>query len=184
MLTSPDSALIATNSLDGLVLDPKPPDTDTLQRLLRFPLGVHDSALLSLAQITEILRIDVADILPVPEMPRCVLGICNWRGDMLWLIDLNDLVSSTPLFELDPGVTALIVVVVQINGQAVGLGLQQVHDIEFHNLDQLQPTAPGLFSPQLQPFVLGTLPGVDGAVLNLSAIAQCPLWRENMGGDT
>ncbi|MDJ0707585.1 MAG: chemotaxis protein CheW [Leptolyngbyaceae cyanobacterium MO_188.B28] len=180
MLTSSDSALIATNSLDALVLDPKPPETR--QRLLRFPLGSHDSALLPLAQITEILRIDIADILTVPETPHCVLGICNWRGDMLWLIDLNDLVSSTPLFELELGVTAVMVIVVQINGQAVGLGLPQVHDIEFHNLERLQPTAPGLFSPQLQPFVLGTLPGVVGAVLNLAAIAQCPLWQETMGG--
>ena len=181
MLTSPDSSLIATNSLDALILDPQP--TDTRQRLLRFPLGAQDSALLPLEQITEILRIDLSDILPVPEMPGCVLGICNWRGDMLWLIDLNDLVSSTPLFELAPGVVALMVVVVQINGQSVGLGLQRVHDVELHNLEQLQPVAPGLFSPQLQPFVLGTLPGVNGAVLNLTTIAQCPLWQQNIGGD-
>ena len=181
MLTSSDSALIATNSLDALILDSQP--TDTRQRLLRFPLGSQGSALLSLEQITEILRLDLADILPVPEMPQCVLGICNWRGNMLWLVDFNDLVSAKPLFELDPGVVALMVVVVQINGQSVGLALQQVQDIELHNLEQLQPVAPGLFSPQLQPFVLGTLPGVNGAVLNLTAIAQCPLWQRNMGGD-
>ena len=182
MLTSLESALIATNSLDALILDPQP--AETRQRLLRFPLGSQDSALLPLEQITEILRIGVADILPVPEMPGCVLGICNWRGDMLWLIDLNDLVSSIPLFELESGVVSLVVVVVQINGQSVGLGLPQVQDIELHDLERLQPVAPGLFSPQLQPFVLGTLPEVDGAVLNLAAIAQCPLWQRNRGGDT
>jgi positive phototaxis protein PixI len=62
-------------SLDLLTLDPLPPETR--QRLLRFPLGLEDSALLPLEQIAEIIRVNVAEILPVPEMPSCVLGIAT-----------------------------------------------------------------------------------------------------------
>jgi positive phototaxis protein PixI len=179
MPTSLDSLLTAT-SLDLLTFDPLPPETR--QRLLRFPLGLQDSALLPLEQIAEILRVNVAEILPVPEMPSCVLGICNWRGEMLWLVDLNYLVGSAPLSQKEQVLSSLVVMVVQVKEQPVGLVVQQVNDIELHDLQKLQPAAPGLFPPKLLPFVLGALPGGKGTVLNVTAITQCPLWDVHRGG--
>src|SRR5919202_989161 len=173
MLNSFDWALTAT-SLELLTLDdPLPPETG--ERLLRFPLGLQDSALLPLEQITEILRVNVAEILPVPEMASCVLGICNWRGEMLWLIDLNHLVGS-PLVSW-AAVASPVAIVVQINHQSVGLVVQQVNDIELHELQQLQPAAIGLFPPRLLPFILGALPGDCGTVLDVTAITRSPLWK-------
>lgn len=179
MLTSLDSVLTAA-SLDLLTLDDSPP-TDTCQRLLRFPLGFQDSVLLPLEQIAEIFRVNVADILPVPEMPDCVLGICNWRGEMLWLVDLNDLVGCPPLSSLEPVLISPMTMVVQVKDQSVGLVVQQVNDIELHELAQLQPAAPGLFSPGLMPFVLGYLPEGSGAVLDVNTITECPLWQIHRG---
>ncbi|PMB25412.1 chemotaxis protein, partial [Fischerella thermalis CCMEE 5319] len=40
MTQSSDSQLIATNTLEALILEPLPPDTRV--RLLRFPLGIQD----------------------------------------------------------------------------------------------------------------------------------------------
>lgn len=51
MLTSLGS-MFAVTSLDSLTLEPLPPSTR--QRLLRFPLGSDNSALLPLEQIAEI----------------------------------------------------------------------------------------------------------------------------------
>lgn len=172
MLTSLDSVLAAT-SLDPLTLDPLPPEPG--ERLLRFPLGGKDSVLLPLEQITEILKVNAVEILPIPEMPGCVLGICNWRGEMLWLVDLNQLVGYLPLSMV--ATASLVVIVVQVKGQTVGLVVQQVNDIELHDLQQLQRAAPGLFPPKLLPYVQGALPGGKGTVLNVTAIAQCPLWQ-------
>ena len=177
MLTSLDSLLTAT-SLDLLTIDDSLP-TETGQRLLRFPLGFQDSALLPLEQIAEILRVNLAEILPVPEMPDCVLGICNWRGEMLWLIDLNHLVGFMPL---SLTASSPIAMVVQVNDQPIGLVVQQVNDIELHELEKLQPAAAGLFPPKLLPFVLGTLPGGSGTVLDVTAIALSPLWQIHRGG--
>ena len=176
MLTSLDSLLTAS-SLDLLTLD-EPLPTETCQRLLRFPLGLQDSALLPLEQIAEILRVNLAEILPVPEMPDCVLGICNWRGEMLWLVDLNHLVGFVPI---SLAATSPIAMVVQVNDQPVGLVVQQVNDIELHELEKLQPAAAGLFPPKLLPFVLGTLPGGSGTVLDVTAITQSPLWQIHRG---
>ncbi len=180
MLTSLDSVLTAT-SLDLLTLDDDPLPPETRQRLLRFPLGLEDSALLPLEQITEILRLNVTEILPVPEMPSCVLGIGNWRGEMLWLVDLNHLVGYRSLSSVRQVSASPVAMVVQVNDQAVGLVVQQVNDIELHELQQLQPAAAGLFPPKLLPFVLGALPGGNGAVLDVTAIAQSPLWQIHQG---
>lgn len=176
MLTSLDSLLTAT-SLDLLTLD-DPLPTETCQRLLRFPLGLQDSALLPLEQIAEILRVNLAEILPVPEMPDCILGICNWRGEMLWLVDLNHLVGFVPLSST---AVSPIAMVVQVNDQPVGLVVQQVNDIELHELEKLQPAAAGLFPAKLLPFVLGTLPGGSGTVLDATAITLSPLWQIHRG---
>ncbi|ARV57418.1 chemotaxis protein [Nostocales cyanobacterium HT-58-2] len=169
-------SVLALASLEPLELEPVPLETH-LSKLLRFPLGFQDTALLSLEQIAEIVRVNLAEILPVPEMPSCILGICNWRGEMLWLIDLNHLVGYP---SLSTTVTP-VAMVVKVNDEAVGLVVPQVDDIELHDLQQLQQSAVGLFPPKLLPFVLGALP--DGStVLDVTAITQCPLWQRHQRG--
>ncbi len=176
MLTPLDDVLTA-NSFDLLTLeDPLPAETG--ERLLRFPLGQEDSALLPLAQIAEIFRVNVEEILPVPEMPSCVLGIFNWRGEMLWLIDLDQLLGYLPLSLM---AATPMAIVVQSNSQSLGLVVSQVNDIELHDLQKLTNAAIGLFPPKLLPFVLGALPEGSGTVLNVTAITQCPLWQTHRG---
>jgi positive phototaxis protein PixI len=166
------------NSLDLLILNESLPP-ESRQRLLRFPCW-EETALLPLEEITEIIRLNMTEILPVPEMPNCVLGICNWRGEMLWLVDLNHLIGGTSMI-LTP-TTNPVAMVIQVNEQAVGLVVSQVHDIELHDLQQLQPVVAGLFPPQILPFVKGALLGGSGIVLDVSAISQCPLWQIHRGG--
>jgi positive phototaxis protein PixI len=177
---SSGSLSLGSFNLDSLTLEPLP--ADTRQQLLRFSLG-QDSVLLPLEQITEIVQVNVMEILPVPETPSCAWGVCNWQGELLWLVDLDALVGCPPLlqqqFQQEP--MSLIVLVVQFDNQVLGLGVQQVGEIELHELQKLQPPTPGLFPPKLQPFVLGALPECRGAVLNVTAIVQCPLWQTYPG---
>jgi len=172
---------LTTHRLSELILDPLPPETR--QRLLRFPLGTQDSLLLPLEQITEILSLDRADILPIPEMPNCVMGICNWRGEMLWLVDFNDFAGYPSLIQLDQQPNTIMIIVAQIHHQAIGLAVQQVNDIELHDLQRLQPAPIGLFPPELLPLLRGTLPGCSDAVLDLNTIVHCPLWKKHPGGE-
>jgi positive phototaxis protein PixI len=169
----------AVTNLDLLGLDSLPPETG--ERLLRFPLGYEETALLPLEQITEIIRVNVDEILPVPELPPSVLGICNWRGTMLWLIDLNHLLGYQSLAGQQKELATPMAMIVRDNDRTLGLVVQRVNDIELHELQQLQPAVPGLFSPQQLPFLLGALPGDNGMVLNVTAITQCPLWQIHQG---
>ncbi|WP_017315452.1 chemotaxis protein CheW [Mastigocladopsis repens] len=169
-------SVLAVTSLDPLGLEPLPPETK-LSKLLRFPLGIQDIGLLPLEQITEIIRVNLTEILPVPEMPSCILGICNWRGEMLWLLDLNHLVGYPPL----TAAVSPVAMVVTVNQYTVGLVVPQVDDIELHDLQQLQRASSGLFPPKLLPFVLGALPN-GSTVLDVTGITRYPLWQIHRTG--
>lgn len=177
-----DSKQPNVSSLDALLLNPLPPETRT--RLIRFGLDEHDSVLLPLEDLIEILSVKSTDVLPIPEMPSWTIGICNWRGEMLWMIDFNQFVGYPSLFGRSP---SLAVLVVQCNEQSIasqastgiGVVVPEVKDIELHDLQQLQPPAIGFFEPNLLPLVRGVLPGCNDAVLNLQALIQSPVWHQH-----
>lgn len=166
----PVSSMLAAASLD--FLSPELPPPDNRERLLRVHLSLQDSALLPLKHTTEVIRVNGEDILPIPEMPDCVLGICNWRGEMLWLIDVSHLVGLSPLSWRKQGMATPFVVVTESDEQALGLLVMQVEEVEFHSLENLQAPTLGLLSPGLMPFVLGVLPNSGTPVLDVLAIAQ------------
>ncbi|NET60108.1 MAG: chemotaxis protein CheW [Symploca sp. SIO2E6] len=168
-MTSLDSPLTLT-TLDPLTLEPLPPETR--ERLLSFPLSKEENGLLPLEQITEIMRLNWVEILPVPEMPSCILGIGNWRGEMLWLVDLKELVGYTPLSKSGKILASPVAIVIEVNHQSLGLVVEQVNDIELHDLQRLQPATAGTFPPKIMPFVLGSLPGVSSIVLDITAISR------------
>lgn len=146
------------------------------QKFLRFALGSQDRGLLPLEQVVEVLSVSIGDILPLPQMPSCVLGIYNWRGKMLWLIDLNHLVDY-PALRSPSGKSPLMAMVIQINGQSMGLVVQYVKDIELYDPEQLQKANVDVFPPRLLPFVKGYLASANGIVLDTEAIARYPLWQ-------
>lgn len=180
-MTTPLDLALTTITLDELAFDRltvNPFLAETRQRLLCFPLGVRDSALLALEHIAQVFRVEVAEILPIPDMSDCILGIGNWQGEMLWLVDLPALVGYPSLVRQKQIPESLIVIVIQVNHKTLGLAVQQVNDVELHDLQQLQPATIGLFLPRFLPFVLGTLPGSSHAVLDVNAIASDSLWQE------
>ncbi|MEM9976662.1 MAG: chemotaxis protein CheW [Cyanobacteria bacterium P01_D01_bin.2] len=154
---------------DPLGLEPIP--EDTRQRFLRFKLSGTEGALLPLQDIAEVMQLDALGILPVPDMPGWLLGVCNWRGEMLWLIDVNVLVGGIPLWHQTPAVAEPMAIVIQAGNRSMGLVVDLVHDVELvapENIHQSKEFC----SPQLAPFVRGHLPGHGGTVLDATAIVK------------
>jgi chemotaxis signal transduction protein len=175
----PPDSLVKTNSP---LLSAAPPSQATpQQKFLRCRLGSQDSALLPLFHVAEVRQIAVADMLPVPAMPDCVLGICNWRGKMLWLVDLNLFLDYPPLLAPEIATTTVMAIVMQIEGQSMGLVVSQVQDIEWYAPNQIQPATVGLFSAKTLPFLQGYLPDANAVVLAPEAIARCPMWQIHRG---
>jgi positive phototaxis protein PixI len=150
------------------------------EEFLRFYLGAQDAALLPVSDVKEVLQVAIADILPIPHVSDRLLGVYNWRGEMLWLVDLNRLLgfnSSGSVgevwrggFEANFGHASAIAL--QVDHQVLGLVVQRIEDIERHAIEDVEPATGGLFDPQLLPFVSGYLTEADALVLNAQAIVS------------
>lgn len=163
------------SSLEALFVEAGTPEAG--QKFLRFQLCPDQTALLAVDEITAVLTVAAIEVLPVPHMPACVLGIYNWRGEVLWLTDLASQIGFAQLGESDPGCTAFMAIVVQIQGQRLGLAVPEIYDIEHHDSQHLHAPSPGLFSPHLSPLMKGYLANDRSTVLDVAAILQDPQLR-------
>ncbi len=165
-----DAVVALPTSMGVMDLAPlTPPEVE--QKYLCFQLGLENPALLPVESIQEILHMAIAHVLPVPDMPDAVLGIYNWRGEMLWVIDLNHLLN---LGGLDlAALSTVTVIVLEVAGRTLGLMVQTVEEITSYLPSLLQPPT-GLFSPDLEPYITGYLRETSSIVFNPEAIFNAP----------
>ncbi len=149
------------------------------QKFLHFNLSKELAALVLVENIAEVLHIPKSEILPIPQLPPCVLGIYNWRGEMLWTIALNKLLKLSPVSHPEPSsASTMSVIVAVIDGQYLGLVVTQVNEIEWHDLDLIQPPRGQLFPANLLPFMQGYLSESGTILIDPKAIARSPLIRQ------
>ncbi len=160
------------SSLESLFVQADTPDKG--QKFLRFQLCLNSVALLAVDEVTAVLTVEATDVLPVPHMPACVLGLYNWRGEVLWLTDLAKQIGVTHPSELDQPLPSFVAIVVQSQGRLLGLAVPEVYDLEEHAPQHLHPPSRDLFSANLSRFMKGYLTSDRSTVLDVAAILQDP----------
>lgn len=125
------------------------------QKFLTFHLGDKDTAVISLSNITEVLQVSPLEICGVPQMPSCVAGIYNWRGEMLWLIDIESMLGYESLAKSHNITSKMMAVVVRKEGKYLGLLVRQLMDIESFDIDSLKPVNLDLFSREIASLLEG-----------------------------
>ena len=137
------------------LLPPAPDDSstdlataDATEQLLRLHLLPNTTALLPVGQLTEVLKIPIGQIIPMPHMPDWVMGIYNWRGEILWMIDLGSLAGLMPWYRRAMSASTYAAIVLDANsnkGQTndtgnriLGLVVNRVEDIEWCNPNLIQ----------------------------------------------
>lgn len=148
------------------------------QRFLQVQLAQAETALLSVEYIKEVLSLTAAKLLPVPHLPASVLGLHNWRGQMLWIVDLNDLLGLSSLWQGLNSQGAFDTIILQVERQVLGLAVQQVGNIEQYAWQNLQPPT-GLFPPAMSSFVEGYISEIRSIVLSAPALVGTPLWKNH-----
>lgn len=159
-----------------------------IQKFLRFNFSADSTALLPLSTIKEVLNISLNKIHPVPHMAECLLGIYDYRGEILWLADLGEQLGLTPsinYLNLDSSYQSLLegeitsglmdtltVIVIQDKEKSLGIVVPKVVDIEIHDTQEIQPASEDLFSPQILPFLQGYLIGLSTPVLDPSSLVE------------
>ncbi|WNZ27737.1 purine-binding chemotaxis protein CheW [Leptolyngbya sp. NK1-12] len=171
------SSLLASSAFDPETLDLAHLTATNFaaneQRFLCFYLNTEETALLPLSQIQQVLKIPVVEILPVPHMPNCVLGIYNWRGEMLWLVDLAQQLNFASGLNL-PSMETLTTIVIQTDRNYFGIVVPRLSEIETHNPQRLQlPTS--AFPAKLLSIMQGYFSPSGIPVLNANALIQDPL---------
>lgn len=150
------------------------------QQFLRFHLMPDTTALLPVHQMTEVLTMPTNEIVPIPGMPAWVMGVHNWRGEILWMVDLGHLLGLTPLYQQATSRSTYTAIVIRSAQQALGrqqagrqntggkmLGLlvNRVEDMEWCNPDLIQSPPQAAVAPELVPFLRGYWLKANGDIL-------------------
>ncbi|NJR65031.1 MAG: chemotaxis protein CheW [Leptolyngbyaceae cyanobacterium CRU_2_3] len=158
-LSAPESQSLPTLGQD--LIRTVPNDSNTDEQFLRLHL-VDTPVLLPITQLTEVLTIPMGQIVPISHMPAWVMGVYNWRGEVLWMIDLGHLCGLAPWYE-QIAVSAYSAVVLQIRTskttstaktQTLGLVVSQIGEMEWCNPSVIQ-RLPTSMTPEMAPFLRG-----------------------------
>ena len=165
------------------ISDTEVTDTKVTEQLLRLHLLPETTALLPVAQLTEVLKIPIGQITPMPHMPDWVMGIYNWRGEILWMIDLGSLAGLMPWYRRAMSASTYSAIVLDTKSrkilstdsgnQTLGLVVNRVEDIEWCNPNSIQPPPSSGGVNGLLPFSRGywlTSEGEMRTVLDSEAI--------------
>ncbi len=135
------------------------------KQFLKFYLQEDTKAMLPVRQITEVLKIQFDRIVPIPQMPAWVMGVYNWRGDILWMVDLGHLMGFNPWYQKNANLSKHTAIVLSPHKDRskssresninLGLVVSQVEDIETLNVAEIQtPTGVNIGS-HLASFLQG-----------------------------
>ena len=109
---------------------------------LKFKLYPEVEAMLPVDRITEILKLRLVQIMPIPQMPAWVMGVYNWRGEILWMVDLSQLLGLDSWYRHQNESSQHTAIVLSAERQQVkihlGLVVAQVDDLTYCDPNMIQ----------------------------------------------
>jgi len=163
MMSNPLSTIeLASQNIDTLSEEQ---DEYKGQQFLQFTLLPNTNVLLSLEQMVEVLSVPIPQIVPIPQLPEWVMGIYNWQGQILWLVDLGRLIGLSPIYEKVTVNYSAIVIKQKGKPNNLGLLVHRVEDIEWVNPDLIESPPASEVSTELLPFLRGFLPSSNDNIM-------------------
>ena len=147
-----------------LSIPDSPNQSQDQQQFLRFNLLPDTNLMISLSETAAVLKIPLDQIVPIPEMPSWVMGVYNWRGQIIWMIDLGQLLGFTPWYEQSVVASNHKAVVIhpstqeqknRTSGDLVGLIVSDVDEIEMCDVNQIYSPPATAVTEDLAPFLRG-----------------------------
>ncbi len=153
------------------------------QQFLRFHLEPDTAAMISVSQLSEVLTIGLGQIVPIPHLPPWVLGVYNWRGEILWMVDLGYLLGLTPWHQQSMTRSHYRAIILngdisyhekqrkpgfksQDRNQMLGLVVSRVEDIEWCNPDDIQSPPTASVNAKFVPFLKGFWVKSNGDIIS------------------
>jgi positive phototaxis protein PixI len=162
----------------------------TQQQFLRFTIKPDLVALIEIEahtqprrqQVTELLNIPLDRVVPMPHLPPTVMGVYNWRGEILWIVDLAKLLGLDTATRNDRSLCPTIVLASIVDGDlspgaaenrfgkadamrtvsTIGLVVDAIAEIEWYSLETTHLPAPERIYSELLPWSRGVWQSVTG----------------------
>jgi positive phototaxis protein PixI len=130
--------------------------TTNSEQFLTFLLPPNQKVMISTKQLVEIVNISINQIVPIPDVPSHVMGVSNWRGEVLWLVDLGYMLGFDPLHAIG-GYTQVTykTILVRSQGQIMGLVVGGVAQMIWCTPDQIQPSSTNYVTAELASYLRG-----------------------------
>ncbi len=134
--------------------------TDSIQltsgeRFLKFPLNSEVNSLLSLLDLQGTINVRLKELLPVPHVAESWLGVMNWRGEAIWILDLASFLGGTHWFRQENVASQGMAILIKAKTQTIGLLVKQVNGIEYHEREKLLPMMELMILKEQQEFFQG-----------------------------
>jgi len=149
---------------------------------LSFVLGGTEEAyalMLPTLDLVEILNLSFAQITPIPDTSNFVMGVCNWRGEVTWVLDLAARLGFEPLYRQalgqGYGQTSCNVILLQAQGTVLGLAVKKVGQMLWSDRTKILPVPASLANSQLANYLQGYWLSSTGAtflVLDSNALVE------------
>ncbi|AFY38019.1 CheW protein [[Leptolyngbya] sp. PCC 7376] len=150
-----------------------PPTTE--QQFISFLLTQKLWGMIPTSQLTETVNLGLDSIVQIPDLPPAVVGICGWRGEVLWLVDLSYALGLPPLLSTDYQSAKCNVLKVTINQQSFGILVAEVRQLIRCDSTKIQAKLPDSFKPEVAPLLNGSFAAMkDTSVVsvNLGALLE------------
>lgn len=123
--------------------------TTSSEQFLTFSLPPDQKVMISTKQLVEIVNISISQIVPIPDVPPYVMGVSNWRGEVLWVIDLGYMLGFDPLHATGYTQATYKTILVRSQGQILGLVVNRVEQTIWCAPDQIQPSSANYVTAEL-----------------------------------
>jgi positive phototaxis protein PixI len=136
------------------------------QQLLRFGLQPDLTAAIEIVgvaalgenRVTELVNIPLDRVVPMPHLPPTILGVYNWRGEILWIVNFVTLLGLNPALgspqhyrSLQPTIV-LTNVTSTGNSMAIGLVVDRIDEIEWCQPDLARSAPANPLEAKLAPW--------------------------------
>ena len=141
---------------------------------LKFKLNQQTTAIVSTNYTQEAVSLPVESVTSMPNMLPCVLGLMNWRSQIIWVIDLPRMLN---LESLDQRLRQYNIIVIQVESLLLGLVVHEIKGITKSMPDDIQSPV-GQVASSLVPYLSGCV--VQEAetllVLDAQSIMHSPIF--------
>ena len=134
------------------------------QQFIGFSLEPNTSMMLPITGVTEVLKLTLNQVVPIPQMPDWTMGVYNWRGEILWMVDLGNLLGLYPWQQQNLNTSLVTAIIIStpkgakakgLVKKSLGLIVPGVEDIEWCNPDEFQTVPASAATPEMINLLTG-----------------------------